>query len=80
LSGAYSRGRPRTKGAHEDGFGAQRALGGLAMAAEQFDQWGDQLALVLAPGAEVAPAQLEADLLTGVLAHRGGPGFGNTPF
>jgi hypothetical protein len=50
------------------------------MAAEQFDQWGDQLALVLAPGAEVAPAQLEADLLTGVLAHWGVPGFGNTPF
>jgi len=30
------------------------------------------------PGAEVAPAHLEEDFLTGVLAHWGVHGFGNT--
>jgi hypothetical protein len=41
------------------------------MVAEQFDQFGDPLGLVGAPGAEVAPAHLGEDFLTGFLAHLG---------
>jgi hypothetical protein len=70
-SGEYSLGRPRAKSARQDGFGPQRAQGGLAMVAEQFDQFADQLGLVGATRAEVAPAHLREDFLTGVLAHFG---------
>ena len=41
------------------------------MVAEQFDQLADQLALVVSTGTEIAPAHLQEDFLTGILAHLG---------
>jgi hypothetical protein len=56
FSGEYSLGGRGRKGRAQDGgLGLQRTQGGLAMVAEEFDQFGDQLGLVGATGAEVAP-------------------------
>jgi len=74
FSGEDSRGRPRTKGARDDRLGPQCAQGGVAMVAEQFDQFVDQLGLVGTLGAHVAPAHLGEDFLTSVLAPLGVPG------
>ena len=64
----------------DGGLGAQRAQGGLAMGAEEYDQLADPLGLVGTPGTEVAPALLGEDLLMGVLAHWGVPDSVTPPF
>ena len=69
------RGRSRRQG-----LVPQRADGGLAMVAQQFDRLGEELAFVLPTRPAILPPQLEEHFGFGLLAHIVAHPAGNTDF